>query len=341
MTVNSREFLPERRERFLNQDTYQAFAAGRLGSIEFDQSLLMDEGPELDVDDGRHLDWRWGIASSRLQLLIGHYSAGEQVASITSEFPRVLADVEESALPRPYRTEPFYLDEIDTYAYAMWLLSLCKLLRLDPLLPRVIALFDVARDDNRGKDALFETLVARLGGQAVEVKPAGAVLKMLKAHPLLYQATQAEPAKRPLLVAEFLKKWYASMKGCYWHNRHDKAPQNFFGYWAFEAGLVTYLWDIDDKAYRDLPFYPKDLVDHARSHPELDTVALATAAPDSATMPEAPTRVPAGQPCPRTGYWMTPASAGSRRRFQAGDVMPDLRGAWGATIWQWDVKQSD
>lgn len=332
-------FYQQRRERFFNQDAYQAFKTNFTGMVTECEQLLHESAASLDADDRRHVSWRWGIASSRLQLLIGSYSAGEQVSDIACEFPQVLADIEETALPRPYRTEPFYLDEIDTYTYAMWLLSLCKLLRLEPLLPRVIALFDVAREDNRGKDALFETLVARLGGQAVDVKPAGAVLKMLKAHPLLYQATQAEPAKRPLLVAEFLKKWYPSMKGCYWYNRHDKVPQNFFGYWAFEAGLVTYLWDIDDKAYRDLPFYPKDLVDHARAHPGVDAAALVAADAQSAAAPEPATRAPAGQPCPRTGYWMTPARAGSRRLFKAGETMPDLDSAWGATIWQWDGVQ--
>ena len=47
---------------------------------------------------------------------------------------------------------PFYLAELDTYAYAMWLLSLCKLMRLDALVPRVVGLFDVERAENRGQD---------------------------------------------------------------------------------------------------------------------------------------------------------------------------------------------
>jgi hypothetical protein len=276
LEMPSSDFYAQRRERFLNAETYSAFRMGRLGSIDFDSSLLRDKVADLPPDDGRHIDWRWGIASSRFELLIGRYSAGDPVASLAGDLPQVLTDIEATALAHDYRTEPFYLDEIDTYAYAMWLLSLCKLLRLDPLLPRVIALFDVAREDNRGRDALFEALVGKLGGDPVPVKLARAMLKMLKAHPILFQAIEAEPKKRPLLVAEFLKKWYPSMKGCYWFNRHDKVPQNFFGYWAFEAGLVTYLWDIDDSGYRDLPFYPKDLVDYARAHPDVDAYSTSS-----------------------------------------------------------------
>lgn len=50
-------------------------------------------------------------------------------------------------------------------------------------------------------------------------------------------------------------------------------------------------------------------------------------------------RCPAGQPCPKAGYWSTPATSDSRRYFNQGDVMPDLGAAYGATIWQWDASQ--
>ncbi|MBZ8139484.1 hypothetical protein CLD22_06150 [Rubrivivax gelatinosus] len=43
----------------------------------------------------------------------------------------------------------------------------------------------------------------------------------------------------------------------------------------------------------------------------------------------------AGEPCPRTGWWTTPA-APVRRRFVAGTVMPELGGDWGTTVWQLD-----
>jgi hypothetical protein len=52
-----------------------------------------------------------------------------------------------------------------------------------------------------------------------------------------------------------------------------------------------------------------------------------------------PPSTPAGQPCPRTGWWFTPAKAHSRRRFQAGEPMPDFATDWGQVIWQWDELQ--
>jgi hypothetical protein len=50
-------------------------------------------------------------------------------------------------------------------------------------------------------------------------------------------------------------------------------------------------------------------------------------------------RCEAGQPCPREGWWFTPAKANSRRHFKAGEVMPDFQSDWGQVIWQWDGQE--
>jgi hypothetical protein len=50
-------------------------------------------------------------------------------------------------------------------------------------------------------------------------------------------------------------------------------------------------------------------------------------------------RAVAGEHCPRSGYWMTPARVGGRQRFEIGQTMPDVGSDWGSTIWQWDLKQ--
>lgn len=51
-------------------------------------------------------------------------------------------------------------------------------------------------------------------------------------------------------------------------------------------------------------------------------------------------RVESAKPCPRTGWWMTPAKAGSRRYFQQDEIMPTIGSDYGLTIWQLDVDQS-
>lgn len=52
-------------------------------------------------------------------------------------------------------------------------------------------------------------------------------------------------------------------------------------------------------------------------------------------------RCEANQPCPKAGYWWTPAKENSRAYFKQGDLMPDFpNSTYGVTIWQWDANQS-
>ncbi len=67
--------------------------------------------------------------------------------------------------------------------------------------------------------------------------------------------------QQPRMLQDFLKHWYASMKDAYWYDRHKKRiTDGFFGYWAFEAVGVVKAFGIDDSTFRDMPYYPKDLL---------------------------------------------------------------------------------
>jgi len=50
-------------------------------------------------------------------------------------------------------------------------------------------------------------------------------------------------------------------------------------------------------------------------------------------------RCEANKPCPREGYWFTPAKQNSRRFFKHGELMPEFNTDYGMTIWQWDESQ--
>ena len=55
-----------------------------------------------------------------------------------------------------------------------------------------------------------------------------------------------------------------------------------------------------------------------------------------------PQRVPAGETCPRSGWWHTPAKADSRRFIQKGEMLPKIEGSdYGDTFWLWSPNQSD
>jgi tetratricopeptide (TPR) repeat protein len=48
------------------------------------------------------------------------------------------------------------------------------------------------------------------------------------------------------------------------------------------------------------------------------------------------TRINGGNPCPKSGYWFTPAQVNSLRHFEKGEIMPVLGSDYGDTVWQWD-----
>ncbi|MDR3157895.1 MAG: DUF3396 domain-containing protein [Zoogloeaceae bacterium] len=48
----------------------------------------------------------------------------------------------------------------------------------------------------------------------------------------------------------------------------------------------------------------------------------------------------AGRPCPRSGYWRTPARPKSRRKFNQGEILPEVESVThGTIVWHWDANQ--
>jgi len=62
--------------------------------------------------------------------------------------------------------------------------------------------------------------------------------------------------------------------------------------------------------------------------------------PTNCLLTDVNARCEANRPCPRTGFWWTPAKQHSRRYFNQGDLMPSFPDSqYGATVWYWDQKQ--
>jgi hypothetical protein len=323
-------FKDVRRQKFLGEARAKEFDEDLRHSIESAREKL--DLPELSERARR--SFAWSVASESLERLILSYTAGRRVSDMSDALPSVISAFNRFVpcdIPRPNEAHTLTITQHEAYVYVFWLLSLCQLLGHAELIQTVMDWIDSDADFNRGRDGLFEATVEKLTGNKVATE-------RVLLHPATYKplarATVAEnPEERPALVKEFLEGWYKNMKPCYWHGTHlDKEGSHYFGYWAFEAALVTYLWDIDDSSYRDHLVYPKDLVDFAREHfPYRGPVAPATGT--------SRLRCEGGQPCPREGWWFTPAQADSRRYFHQGEVMPTFSSTTWATIWQWDESQ--
>ena len=191
----------------------------------------------------------------------------------------------------------------------------------------------------RGTDMLFEYL---LSPAVSDLRDNTDFFHTQPYDPLIDAFYTAEtPEESSAYVEKYLDGWYKSFEGVPWHNGHLKATAEYvpyYGYWSFEAAAVCLIHGIDDASFRDNLVYPKDLADWARANRSLSR--LKPGAMAEVTSAVTRMRCESGEPCPREGWWFTPARPDSRRHFSFGEVMPALGGDYGATIWQWDDSQA-
>ncbi|WP_156923649.1 PoNi-like cognate immunity protein [Burkholderia sp. WSM2232] len=250
----------------------------------------------------------WDQTTISLEMAIARYSAGDALGSVRPHFIRCL-----ELFKAHYASYPEYarlrLWEPDAYQYVMWLLSLTVLFGLKEWAPTIATW--VSTDPEDGQDVLVSRLFGRFG-----VSLPGESLMHEKPYADLLRATEAQGEAQRSAMADYLKRWYGGMKNCYWYDGHKNLGVFFFGYWAFEAGLVTVLWNIDDSSYRDMRFYPKDLVDFAREQGALS----------QGEMPKPHISGRTGERCPYAGRWGVLESPGAfvqERMFKEGDVFPE------------------
>jgi Domain of unknown function (DUF1911) len=255
------------------------------------------------------------------RLISGIYTSGQSIECVISRLEPLVAAYEaelEFAILAYGRDEVGSgFGENDDYEQFLQTLSLCILLGRDDLIPRLTAIFD---RDNKGQDAIYESLLSFYANDRVKTdelffkKPFAGLLKVIRAE---------TPEQASKLLAKYCKDWYPAFKKAPWYDSHLSIVDDegsYSGYWAFEAGAVAFLYGLDDSQIDHL-VYPKDLVAYARERVKK-------------THSQPP--VPAGQPCPKAGYWFSPAQQNSRRYFKQGELMPEFKGSsWGATIWYW------
>ena len=198
---------------------------------------------------------RWHIARELFDHVVLLYSGGEDVESLAAPLAHAV-DAADAHLGGDYAVTAVVDLAIQThFVEALWLLSLTKLLGLGDKQIERVANFYATDDTNDGADELFELIIAKLGCKSFEAE---GLIHEDPYQPLL-DCIKANPEARPALMTKFLKRWFKGQKECDWWGSHINRTDDpvlktgFFGYWAFEAALVTYLWDIDDSTYRDLP----------------------------------------------------------------------------------------
>lgn len=335
------EFLASRRTKLLGYRAYKEQFDAMLEGFDIHKEVPISNHLGKGRDDqvlGPLATSLGTLAGDAINFLHLNYSSGDSLAAINAFLPEAMehwieyADLHLKFHESPsatHRVPHFDLHDRD-YWKVVRLTSLAILSGRTNLLPQIASLWDYENDE---LDGLLERFVAPFVlGRAPAPDSCTRHLPYFK----LLKVFSATAEQRSALMGKYMDEWYAASRREPYYESHTKGrDHSFLGYWSFEAAAVSYLLDIDDTGFRNHEFYPRDLADFARSLPRPSALGGKGADTSNNTR----LRCQAGEPCPQTGYWFTPARPDSRRLFRQGEVMPEVGGDFGSTIWQWDDRQ--
>ena len=211
-----------------------------------------------DLTDARRVSFY--RAMSFIEDVWVRYSAGDTLEDLRDRVKYAFEELQRHKEAFPGVS--FKLWEPDAYYYTMLLTSWSVLFNLSECLD-ILAAY-VSRDPEDGEDSFIYTLFSALGVHDFPGKQAG----LLHEDPygMLYDSLAGSKENQQNAMKAYLKRWYKSkaIRGCYWRESHSIKPSVHLGYWAFETGLLTVLNDLDDSGYREMNFYPRDMVDYCK-----------------------------------------------------------------------------
>ncbi|KUI98256.1 PoNi-like cognate immunity protein [Vibrio sp. MEBiC08052] len=259
----SENLLYSRRDPFLDEEKYldKKNIIQRKSNNEHLEEILSNPNDIIDYK----CSVSWLFFTTCFEDTILGYSVGLPIDNVQDNFDKIF----EYYLihKKNYSSDVLQSWEPDSFQYILWIYSLSVLLgRKEYSFPFSRWLTVIG---DRKDDPVLSILLARLGIIGFP-RQRDESLAFPKSYQHLYDAIKGDgvsptKAERQESIKQYLRGWYKGMKDCYWHNRHKGKFPTFFGYWAFEAGMVTLLYGLDDSSYRHMLYYPKDLVDYARA----------------------------------------------------------------------------
>ena len=320
-----------RRQQFLTDSYTKEYEHWLRESI----SLWRQNLPEGDSEEEKTSGAASLVANDTFQLFSLRYTAGEPLDVLREELTGVVEAYERYQQAKATYEQipdisPFYLPDLGDYERALQLLSLCILFHREDLVRRVAAMLDPGY---KGEDTLYEDLMAFYETGRIELDEWYHDQPYTTLIDAMYAENKAEGSSK---LTQYCEEWYPCFKHVPWHDGHLRMTAtdgDYFGYWAFEAGAVAFLCELEDVAITHM-VYPKDLVAYARKQrDEGETVSH----PNSGRLRGLPSEV-----VPQTGWWHTPALKGAQgfRYFEQGQRFPATRTTgYGDVIWNYDPDQ--
>ena len=322
------DFDHKKRQQFLQESYYRNMATSFAESEEF----WTKNKPESDDDDQAKMLAQLYTVDDLFKLFVLNYTAGIDLNILRFQLGNLIEHYEKyTNILREYEEKtgndhaesasPLSFHDLEEYEKSLQLVGLCYLLHRRDLLLRLSKMIDPAF---LGWDVVYEELL----DYELEGRYDTEEIQFYEPYHYLIEAMYGDTeAERENSLKKYLLNWYPSMKQVSWYASHEQIDEDvgdYVGYWAFEAGAVSFLTELDDSSI-DHMVYPKDLVQFAREF-------IPSQRNDISTTKSL--RCEAGQICPKTGEWYSPANDMEKRHFNQGEVMPEIKdNPWGLTIW--------
>lgn len=172
------------------------------------------------------------------------YSLGEEISKVKESYERLLI----------YYSQAWSMGQ--GYIELIRILSLGVLLRIDK--SQMKTLENKIRQENLND--YFVNFLLKAINKEWEMTTQKFVF------PNLYESVKSiieakENQERIFLLKDYLEnKWYRIHNETAWHNSHLSDQNTYYGYWAYEAGAVAKILDLEDGALKEQRYYPFDLV---------------------------------------------------------------------------------
>lgn len=245
---------------------------GLIQNKEHANALWIDKLKNGETNPNKVDNLKRNITSNIIKICIAKYSFGYEIPSMIPDLLSAINLCNDSWIGNSWKLklgkeQVFNQYILSAYDEMLWMLSLGYLLKIeDKDFRKLVDVID--RDGVR--DILFEKIIkAKLENRSlIKEESYQRHFDIPKIFEKLRDAILVSDNKESeRLIKEFVRKdWYNNHKGTGWANSHKSGHNGYFGYWSFETAALVAILGLNDEAFGDSKYYPKDLVSFYRTN---------------------------------------------------------------------------